>query len=97
MSNNALQNRDCPALMSDGRIATDYRPQCYVHDLINKQNGIKNSHDQRKFLQDNAKKLMNLNLQYFNNKSGCNTCEHFHVDPNGHDRYWKQYKASLEK
>ena len=63
--NNALHNRDCPPLMSDGRHATDYRPSCYVHDLIIKQNGIRNSHELRHFMQNNAQALMTINTNYF--------------------------------
>lgn len=96
MSNNALHNRDCPALMSDQRHATDYRPSCYVHDLIIKQNGIKNSEQMRMFLQRNAEQLRNLNLNHFQERAGCNSCQHYHVDPNGHDRYWTNYKKWLE-
>ena len=50
-----------PPLMSDGRIATDYRPSCVVHTLINEQNKVANSHQSRGFLQANAVKLMTMN------------------------------------
>lgn len=96
MSNNALQNRDCPPLMSDQRHATDYRPSCYVHDLILKQNSIRNSEEMRLFLQRNADKLRQLNLSHFEERAGCNSCSHFHVDPNGHDKYWANYKTWLD-
>jgi hypothetical protein len=96
MSNNALQNRDCPPLMSDQRHATDYRPSCYVHDLILKQNKIKNSEQLRMFLQRNANQLRELNLGHFKERAGCNTCQHYHVDPNGHDQYWSNYKKWLD-
>ena len=61
MSNNTRKNHNCPALMSDGRHVTDYRPSCYVHDLIQKQNGLHNSHQYRIFLQNNANTLMTVN------------------------------------
>lgn len=103
--NNALQNRDCPPLMSDQRHATDYRPSCYVHDLILKQNKIKNSEEMRMFLQSNANQLRELNLAHFKDRAGCNSCvgpaggepsgQIYHVDPNGHDRYWNNYKTWL--
>lgn len=96
MSNNALQNRDCPPLMSDQRHATDYRPSCYVHDLILKQNSIRNSEEMRLFLQRNADKLRELNLSHFEERAGCNSCNHYHVDPNGHDKYWNNYKKWLD-
>ena len=63
--NNALHNLDCPPLMSDGRIATDYRPSCVVHTLINEQNKVANSHQSRGFLQANAVKLMTMNQTFF--------------------------------
>ena len=90
--NNALHNKDCPPLMSDGRHATDWRPTCYVHDLIIKQNKIPNSHQMRYFLQKNASSLMKLNTEYFTTKNECKSCTNFHVDPNGHDKYWKTYQ-----
>ena len=93
--NNALHNRDCPPLMADQRHATDYRPTCYVHDLILKQNGIRNSEQMRMFLQRNSNQLRDLNLSHFNERSGCNSCQDYHVDPNGHDRYWSNYRAWL--
>lgn len=95
MSNNALHNHNCPPLMSDQRHATDYRPSCQVHDLILKQNSIKNSEQLRLFLQRNADKLRQLNLDYFQERASCNSCKHYHVDPNGHDQYWSNYKKWL--
>lgn len=95
--NNSLQNRDCPPLMSDQRCATDYRPSCYVHNLILQQNGLKNSHEMRMFLQKNAEKLRYLNTQYYSEKNSCGSCKPFHVDPNGHDAYWSNYRANLEQ
>jgi hypothetical protein len=87
-------NYDFPALMSDGRYATDYRPSCVVNSLIMKQNGLSNSHQERMFLQHNAEQLQALNIRNFNYKAaGGKPC--FHVDPNGHDAYWRTYKASL--
>lgn len=95
MSNNALHNFDCPPLMNDGRHATDYRPSCYVHDLIIKQNGITNSHQMRHFLQKNACYLARINRDYFCNKASCRSCNFYHIDPNNNDRYWKTYKKYI--
>ena len=97
MSNNVVANLGCPPLMSDGRHATDYRPTCYVHDLINKQNGLHNSEQTRHFLMRNADKLIARNRQYFLERAGCNSCSHYHVDPNGHDKYWNNYRARLDE
>lgn len=95
MSNNALGNHNCPALMSDARFATDYRPSCYVHDLILKQNNIRDSTQMRLFMQRNANKLRDLNTQFFQEKAGCQSCTFFHPDPNGHDKHWDNYKQWL--
>lgn len=81
--------------MSDGRHATDYRPSCYVHDLILKQNGIRNSHQMRGFLQNNAVALMQLNTNYFQGKNDCKSCTPFHIDPNNNDRYWYNYQQHI--
>ena len=87
-------NYDYPALMSDGRHITDYRPSCDVHTLIMKQNGLMNSHQQRMFMQRNAEQLQALNIRHMTQKVGQKQ-KYFHVDPNGHDAYWRAYKASL--
>jgi len=96
--NNALHNLDCPPLMSDGRIATDYRPSCVVHTLINEQNKVANSHQSRGFLQANAVKLMTMNQTFFQDQFSCPSADRlYHVDPNNHDSYWKNYKQTLVK
>lgn len=93
--NNALSNKDCPPLMADGRHATDYRPSCYVHNMILNQNGLNNSHQMRMFLQKNAAALMQVNHDYFSTKNQCQSCNHFHVDPNKNDEYWENYKLKI--
>lgn len=87
-------NYDCPALMSDARHVTDYRPSCDVHYLIMQQNGLNNSHQQRMFFQRNAEQLHAISIKQFAMKSGCNK-PYYHVDPNGHNAYWAQYKSKL--
>lgn len=90
--NNAFQNWNCPPLMSDGRQpGTDYRPDCDVHDLIIKQNGLQNSYDYRQFMINNAVKLMAINTQYYIDKNQCSSCNFFQPDPNGNDTYWDCY------
>jgi hypothetical protein len=96
--NNALHNHNCPALMSDGRVATDYRPSCVVETLINTQNDLTNSHQTRAFLQENAVKFMAMNQSYFQNQFQCPSGGNFyHIDPNENDKYWVQYKTALAK
>ena len=94
--NNAPHDKGCPPLMSDQRCATDYRPSCYVHSLIQQQNGLRGAHEMRQFLQHNASGLRQLNDQYYREKNDCGSCQFFHVDPNGHDRHWAAYKDWLK-
>ena len=90
--NNSLGNQDCPPLMSDGRHITDYRPSCYVHDLILRQNNITNSYDLKMLLTHNATKLQEINREYINNKNSCVSCgQYYSPDPNNHFNYWNQY------
>lgn len=66
---------DCPALMDDGRAFTDYRPSCYINDLIRIKNGIVNSYDYRQFLIHNATNLMDTVRLYNIKKNGCRPCD----------------------
>ena len=94
--NNAPMNYDCPPLMSDGRHGTDYRPDCVRHVCLNKRQGFTHSNQQRLFLQRNAEQLRAENLQQFLAHANCASCTDFHVDPNGHDQYWAEYRKSLK-
>ena len=90
--NNALENHDCPPLMSDGRQFTDYRSSCYVHDLILKQNQITNSYDLKLLLTNRALELQKINREYYESKNSCMSCGECSVpDPNGHINYWNRY------
>ena len=64
----------CPPRMADGRNFTDYRPHCYVDNLIIAENGINNSFNYRNFLQQNATQLMEINRKYSCNKNCCLPC-----------------------
>jgi hypothetical protein len=64
----------CPPRMADGRHFTDYRPHCYVDNLIIAENGINNSFNYRNFLQQNATSLMQINRKYACNKNCCAPC-----------------------
>ena len=64
----------CPARMADGRNFTDYRPHCYVDNLIIAENGINNSFNYRNFLQQNASQLMEINRKYACMKNCCTPC-----------------------
>jgi hypothetical protein len=91
--NNALENHDCPPLMSDnGRNFTDYRPSCYVHNLILRQNNITNSYDFKLLLTSKALELQKINRDYYESKNSClSTGGYYLPDPNGHVDYWKRY------
>ena len=52
---------DCPALMSDGRIFTDYRPSAYVNDLMRVQNKVYDSYNYRQFLINNGLNVIKTN------------------------------------
>lgn len=61
----------CPAMMDDGRIFTDYRPSTYVNDMIRFSNHIQSSYDYRQFLTHNANNIMKVNTMYTHKKVGC--------------------------
>jgi hypothetical protein len=62
---------DCPALMSDGRIMTDYRSSNTVNDMIRISNNTLSSYDYRNFLTNNATNIMKINNDYIYNKNSC--------------------------
>jgi hypothetical protein len=95
--NNSLGNQDCPPIMSDGRHFTDYRPNCYVHDLILKQNGITNSYDMKYFMTHRASELQTINRNFYDTKNSCTSCGGYYLpDPNNTVSYWRQYDAWLK-
>ena len=65
---------DCPTRMDDGRHFTDYRPNCYVNNMIQFQNNLSSSYDYRQFLINNATSLMEVNKKYTSFKNGNNDC-----------------------
>lgn len=93
--NNSYVNRDCPPLMSDGRLVTDYRPSCELHSSILYQNGLCDSNQYRHFMIHNANRMMNMNAKFYENLRGCRSCKFVHPDPNGNDSYWAQYRKNL--
>ena len=72
-SNNKYFN--CPPRMADGRHFTDYRPNCYVNNLLRANNKLYNSFEYRTFLTNNANNLMNLNRAYACQKNCCGPCK----------------------
>ena len=65
---------DCPAIMSDGRTFTDYRPTYTVDDMIRYSNNVMGSYDYRQFLIHNATNIMEVNNSYTFEKVGCSSC-----------------------
>ena len=64
---------DCPALMSDGRLMTDYRSSNTVNDMIRISNNTLSSYEYRNFLTNNATNIMKINVDYIYNKNSCNS------------------------
>jgi len=94
--NNAIENHDCPPIMSDGRHFTDYRPSCMVHDLFLKQNAITNSYDLKLLLTNKAEQIQKINRQYYEAKNGCLSCGGYYLpDPNGHVDMWSRYAKDI--
>ena len=93
--NNAPQNRDCPPLMSDGRLVTDYRPTCELHYSLLFNHGIRSAYDLRLFMQRNAAALRAQDRGFLDYKNSCQSCQFFQPDPNGNDQYWQYYRKYL--
>jgi len=62
----------CPALMSDGRLVTNYVDSHVFNQYIAKTNKKKTSNQYRDFLQKNANSIMNRERAYFSEKNTCN-------------------------
>ena len=93
--NNSYVNRDCPPLMSDGRLVTDYRPSCELHSSIRYHNGLYDSNQYRQFMINNAEKLMQASDKFYENLRGCKSCNFVHPDPNNNDTFWAYYRKHL--
>ncbi len=71
-SNNKYFN--CPAIMADGRMFTDYSESNYVNNLLRYNNKKMSSNEYRHFLINNATELMRVNNLYNKNKNSCESC-----------------------
>ena len=71
-SNNKYFN--CPPRMNDGRQFTDYRPNCYVNNLLRYTNRTMSSYEYRQFLINNGSELMKINNMYASEKTSCGPC-----------------------
>ena len=93
--NNSYVNRDCPPLMSDGRLVTDYRPSCELHSSIRYHNKLYDSNQYRQFMINNAEKMMGMSRQFYTNLRSCESCKFVHPDPNNNDTFWAYYRKHL--
>lgn len=82
---------DCPALMSDGRIFTDYRPSAYVNDLIRVENKVYDSYAYRQFLINNGLNIIKTNDRYNEMKNGCPQCSYKEIPNEASCVYNKKY------
>lgn len=77
-SNNKYFN--CPPRMADGRQFTDYRPNCYVNNLLRYNNRTMSSYEYRQFLINNGSELMKINNLYTTQKNSCEPCNAPQID-----------------
>jgi len=82
---------DCPALMSDGRAFTDYRPSSYVNDLIRIQNKVYDSYSYRQFMIHNGLNIIETNDKYNEMKNGCASCSYNNIPNESTCVYNKHY------
>ncbi len=70
--NNKVQTS--PAIMNDGRSFTDYRPACYVDNMIANANQVKGSNEYREFLIKNGLNIMKVSDMYLEDKLSHKVC-----------------------
>lgn len=68
-------NFSCPAQMADGRIFTDYEPNCELNNSIQETNDIKNSYLYRQYLIKNANTIIDTNRTLNATQNGCAGCD----------------------
>ena len=71
--------KQCPPMMSDGRLFTDYRSTTQREENIKYINGIQNEDEYRMFLQNNADTIINREWQMNDKLKSCknaNACIH---------------------
>ena len=61
----------CPAVMSDGRIFSDYRTATRREEFTKYSNGIVRDDIYRLFLEDNADKIMDQTFQTYKQNDSC--------------------------
>lgn len=73
--------KQCPALMSDGRLFTDYRTPTRREEHIKYMNGVTRNDDYRMFLQQNAETIMDREWDSIKQTKSCNVNECIHNYP----------------
>lgn len=70
--------KECPAMMSDGRILADYRTATRREQYIKTINGFLDDNDYRYFLQKNADAIMDNEWVFYRKNQSCfpNQCFH---------------------
>ena len=83
-----------PALMSDGKLSTNWHTACANNNRLKRQNGIINNYQYRQFLQKNADSIILQNQFSACNNSG--TCQsHLSSKTKTNDKYL--YKSCADK
>lgn len=69
------RNNNCPALMSDGRLCTNYYDNEIFNQTIRMMNKKEDNHDYRIFLQKNASELISRERAHLLKENTCHeTC-----------------------
>lgn len=84
MSNN--RHETCPALMSDGRIFTNYLPNRLYNDHIKYSNNIQVNTAYKEFLQQNATNIISEQNKFLEKHAKCNKNVTFNDTPQPNTR-----------
>lgn len=88
----------CPALMSDARFITDYRPSGAVEWQVDFQNRLPNPHQARLWRQRRAAQMMRMDRAMARRYYACGSCRPYYAaDPSGWDGYWKGVQGFLRE
>jgi len=90
--------KECPAMMSDGRLYADHRSATRREEFIKSQLGIINDHDYRKYLQTHGSDIMDHEWNYYRKFQSCfpNSCIHHYgtrTTPMANDVEFKTYNG----
>jgi hypothetical protein len=68
---NIYWKQGCPALMSDGRLLTNYNRGRIIDQSIKTINKIESAQEYKYFLQNNGENIINNERDYINKKTTC--------------------------